>query len=53
MKTLREAAQEYLRMRRGLGFKLRHDERRLKRFVAFVEEQDASHITVEMGHAAR
>jgi hypothetical protein len=26
MKTLREAAQEYLRMRRGLGFKLRHDE---------------------------
>ena len=45
MKTLREAAQEYLRMRRGLGFKLRHDERRLERFVAFMEQQNASHIT--------
>jgi hypothetical protein len=39
MKTLREAAQEYLRMRRGLGFKLRHDERRLKRFVVFMEQE--------------
>jgi integrase/recombinase XerD len=48
MTTLREAAQEYLRMRRGLGFKLRHDERRLKRFVAFVEQQNASHITSEL-----
>jgi integrase/recombinase XerD len=48
MKTLREAAQEYLRMRRGLGFKLRHDERRLKRFVAFMEQQNASHITSEL-----
>jgi integrase/recombinase XerD len=48
MKTLREAAQDYLRMRRGLGFKLRHDERRLKRFVAFVEQQNASHITSEL-----
>ena len=48
MKTLREAAQEYLRMRRGLGFKLRHDERRLKCFVAFMEQQNASHITSEL-----
>ena len=48
MKTLRGAAQEYLRMRRGLGFKLRHDERRLKRFVAFMEQQNASHITTEL-----
>jgi integrase len=48
MKTLRETAQEYLRMRRGLGFKLRHDERRLKRFVAFMEQQNASHITSEL-----
>jgi integrase/recombinase XerD len=48
MKTLKEAAQEYLRMRRGLGFKLRHDERRLRRFVAFMEQQNASHITNEL-----
>ena len=48
MKTLRVTAQEYLRMRRGLGFKLRHDERRLKRFVAFMEQENASHITSEL-----
>src|SRR5438874_898513 len=48
MKTLREAVYDYLRMRRGLGFKLRHDERRLRRFVAFMEQQNASHITSEL-----
>jgi len=48
MKTLREAAQDYVRMRRGLGFKLRHDERRLRRFVSFMERHNASHITTEL-----
>jgi integrase/recombinase XerD len=48
MKTLREAAQDYLRMRRGLGFKLRHDERRLRGFLSFMEQQGASHITTEL-----
>jgi hypothetical protein len=54
MKTLREGAQDYLRMRRGLGFKLQHHERRLRRFVTFMEQQYASHITSELalnGHA--
>jgi integrase/recombinase XerD len=48
MKTFRDAARDYVRMRRDLGFKLRHDERRLRRFVAFLEEHKASHITSEL-----
>ena len=30
MTTLRQAAQDYIRMRRHLGFKMRHEERRLR-----------------------
>ena len=37
MKSLKQAAQDYIRMRRHLGFKMRHEERRLKRFVSFME----------------
>ena len=48
MKMLKEAAQDYLRMRRGLGFKLRHDERRLKRFLSFMEQHKASYITTDL-----
>ncbi len=48
MKTLRQAAQDYIRMRRHLGFKMRHEERRLRRFVSFMEQCDASYITTKL-----
>src|SRR5262249_59652526 len=61
MKSLKQAAQDYIRMRRDLGFKMRHEERRLKRFVFFMEVQNASYITTkpalkwakELAHAQR
>lgn len=45
MNTLREAVQEYLSMRRSLGFKLREDGARLADFAAFMEQRNASYIT--------
>ena len=45
MNTLRQAVQEYLSLRRGLGFKLREDGRALFDFVAFMEQHHASHVT--------
>jgi integrase/recombinase XerD len=48
MKSLRQAAQDYIRMRRHLGFKMRHEERRLKRFVSFMELRNASYITTKL-----
>jgi hypothetical protein len=44
MKTLREALQNYLALRRGLGFKMRDAGKVLLRFVTFVEEREALHI---------
>jgi len=51
MNTLREAVQEYLSMRRSLGFKLREDGRRLLDFVAFMEQRKAPYITHELALA--
>jgi hypothetical protein len=48
MNTLREALQEYLALRRGLGFKLHDAGLVLSRFVAFMEEHQASHITIPL-----
>jgi integrase len=48
MKSLKQAAQDYIRMRRHLGFKMRHEERRLRRFVGFMELQKASYITTKL-----
>jgi integrase/recombinase XerD len=48
MSTLREALQEYLALRRGLGFKMRDAGLVLPRFVAFVEERQALHITTRL-----
>ncbi len=48
MKTLRQAINDYLRMRRGLGFKLYHAERDLGSFVSFLEREKASHITIDL-----
>jgi hypothetical protein len=45
MNTLREALQEYLALRRSLGFKMHDASRVLPRFVAFMEEREAPHIT--------
>jgi integrase/recombinase XerD len=48
MKSLRQAAQDYIRMRRHLGFKMQHEERRLKRFASFMELHNASYITTKL-----
>jgi integrase/recombinase XerD len=48
MNTLRETVEEYLSMRRALGFKLRAAGARLLEFVTFMEQQRASFITHEL-----
>jgi site-specific recombinase XerD len=48
MNTIRQAVQEYLSMRRSLGFKLREDGARLADFVTFMEQCKASYITHEL-----
>jgi integrase len=45
---LREAAADYLTVRRQLGFELKDVEGRLESLVCFLEQAHASHITVEL-----
>ena len=45
MTTLRQAVQEYVRMRRDLGFKLHEAGKGLLAFVTFMEQHRASYIT--------
>jgi integrase/recombinase XerD len=45
MKNLRKAVQDYLALRRALGFKLRQVEVGLLDFVSFLERKGDSHIT--------
>ena len=45
MNTLRHAVQEYLSMRRSLGFQLRETGKGLLDFVTFMEQRRASYIT--------
>lgn len=45
MKILRKAVQDYLALRRGLGFKLKKHQRFLDEFVSFLEQEGASRIT--------
>ncbi len=45
MNTLRQAVQEYLSMRRNLGFKLREAGKALLDFVTFMEQHHAPYIT--------
>ena len=45
MNTLRQAVQEYLSMRRDLGFKLKEAGKGLLDFVTFMEQHRASYIT--------
>jgi integrase len=46
MTSLAKALDEYLTLRRALGFKLREAARQLPRFVRFVEDAGASFITI-------
>jgi integrase/recombinase XerD len=48
MTCLRKAVQNYLTMRRSLGFKLRDMGYNLHHFVSFMEQQGASIITVDL-----
>jgi site-specific recombinase XerD len=48
MIPLRKAVDEYLTMRRSLGFKLCHMSYNLRHFVSFMEQQKATVITTEM-----
>lgn len=48
MTPLAQALQDYLRIRRRLGFKLKTDQRLLENFVAFLERAGAQRITTEL-----
>lgn len=48
MTTLRKASQEYVELRRNLGFTLRLPAGALRSFVAFAEGEDASYITTDL-----
>jgi len=48
MTTLRLLLEDYLAMRRALGYKLRTDAAGLKTFVSFMEQKQADHITVAL-----
>ncbi len=48
MNTIREAVQEYLVMRRGLGFKLHYAGVTLLEFVIYLENQGVSYITTKL-----
>ena len=45
MTTLRQAVQDYLRMRRNLGFKLRNAGKGLLDFANFMDQHHATYIT--------
>jgi len=51
MSRLREAAEDYLAMRRALGFKLTTQGRHLMRFIDYCEAHHARHITTELALA--
>jgi hypothetical protein len=48
MTPLRQALDDYLAIRRQLGFKLEVDGRLLERFVAFVDQSGESRVTTEL-----
>jgi integrase/recombinase XerD len=51
MTPLRQALDDYLAIRRQLGFKLEVDGRLLERFVAFVDQSGESRVTTELALA--
>jgi len=48
MNSLREALQEFIDLRRGLGYKMHCEGLLLPRFVSFLEEHGAEHISVRL-----
>jgi integrase/recombinase XerD len=48
MTPLREALEDYLRIRRSLGFKLEVDGKMLEQFIAFLERAGATQVTTEL-----
>lgn len=48
MNTLREALQDYLALRRGMGYKMREAGVVLSCFVSFMQERAAQHITTRL-----
>ena len=48
MTTLRAALDDYLRIRRQLGFELKNDERELHGFVDFLDQAGVQHITTDL-----
>ncbi len=48
MNPLRAALEDYLRLRRSLGFKLEWDGRMLEQFIAFLEQEGAARVTTEL-----
>ena len=51
MSTLREALRDYLELRRSLGYKLEDAGLQLPRFIDFLDERGASHITTTLALA--
>lgn len=51
MSTLRAAAEDYLAMRRSLGFKLTTQGRHLMRFIGYCEARGAEHVTTGLALA--
>jgi integrase len=51
MSALAQAANEYLQLRRALGYKLEREGRELPRFVGFLEQHGATVITTELALA--
>jgi integrase/recombinase XerD len=51
MTALRQAAEEYLAMRRALGFKLTTQGRHLMSFIEFCEARGTGHVTTELALA--
>jgi integrase/recombinase XerD len=47
MSTLRTAVEDYIALRRQLGFKLAHAHRYLREFISFMEEREIPFITTE------
>ncbi len=48
MSELRQAIDQYLTLRRSLGFELREPETVLRRFVAFADREGAAYITTDL-----
>ena len=51
MSVLRQALDDYLRVRRALGYKLARSEKLLAQFLTFVEDRNEDHVTIDIAVA--